>query len=203
MKKLLLVALVLGSACSAAGQTPNGEPQAASECKLKLSQAPVIRGISLGMNANQVLALFPGSEKNETLIRRLSEPRFGLITADVVPSYYGSKEKFEGVRSVTFGFLDGELNFFALMYSGPVWESDDQFAAKVAESLDLPAGKKFWRVSVGGKTLACDGFEVLARMPTENSGPMIEIRNLEKDVNRIVRERDQAVKDKARRAFKP
>jgi hypothetical protein len=199
MKNVLLIALVLGSVSAAAAQTSN---TGAGECKLKLSQAPVVRGIHLGMTVNEVLAVFPGADKNETLLRSLSEPRFGVINADVVPSYYGSKERFVGIRSVNFGFLDGELNLFAVTYNGPDWKNDEQFASKVAETLNLP-GVESWKPSLGGKALACDGFEVSVQMPTENWGNTIKVRNLEKDVNRIVREREEAVKDAARRAFRP
>jgi hypothetical protein len=202
MKKVLLIALVLGSVSAAAAQTSNTAASGASECKMKLSQAPAIRGIHLGMTASEVLALFPGAERNEMFRQRLSQARFGLVTAGVVPSNYESKEKLVGVRSVDFGFLDGELNFFSVTYYGPEWKSDAQFASRVAETLNLP-GVESWRPSLGGKDLACDGFEVSVQMPSENWGPVIKVRNLEKDVKRIVREREEAVKDKARRAFKP
>jgi hypothetical protein len=74
MKKALLIALVLGSVSTATAQTSNIGASGAGECKLKLSQAPAIRGIHLGMTANEVLAVFPGAEKNVELRQRLSEP---------------------------------------------------------------------------------------------------------------------------------
>lgn len=201
MKKVLLIALVLGSVSTAAAQTSN--PGASGECKLKLSQAPAIRGIHLGMTANEVLAVFPGAEKNVALRQRLSEPRFGLITIDLFPSYYESKEKFVGVRSVNFGLLDGVLNFVTITYNGPEWKSEEQFASKVAETLNLPGVGSWKQRTQYGRALACDGFEVKVQITPESGSAMITVRNLEKDVNKIVSEREEAIKDEARRAFRP
>ena len=56
MKQLLLVALIIAAVSSAFAQTPN---TSTGECKLTLAQAPAIRGIRLGMSADQVLAQRP------------------------------------------------------------------------------------------------------------------------------------------------
>jgi hypothetical protein len=201
MKNVLLIAVMLGSVSTAAAQTSNAA--ASGECKLKLSQAPEIRGIRLGMTVNEVLAVFPGADKNESIRQRLSQARFGLSTVNVVPSIYQSKEKFLGVSSVDVGFLDGELNSFAVLYNGPDWKTSDQFASKVADALKLP-GIEFWKESgTYGKALTCEGFLVRLQMTPESGSNVILVRNLEKDANKIVREREEAVKDEARRAFKP
>lgn len=203
MKKVLLIVVVLGLVSTAAAQTSNTGASGAGECKLKLSQAPAIRGIHLGMTVGEVLAVFPAAEKNEALRQRLSQPRFGLITANVLPLSYESKEKFVGVRSVDFSFLDGELNSFAVLYNGPEWKTSNQFVSRVVEALNLP-GVEFWKE--GGtyaKALTCDGFAIRVQMTPESGSNVIFVRNLEKDANKIVREREEAVEDEARRAFKP
>ncbi|MFY9553170.1 MAG: hypothetical protein WAV47_00475 [Blastocatellia bacterium] len=104
MKKALLIALVLGSVSTATAQTSNIASSRANECKLKLAQAPAIRGIHLGMTASQVLSIFPGAEKSETIQEGLSRPRFGFIDADVVPSYYGCKPAVGGKALFCDGF---------------------------------------------------------------------------------------------------
>jgi len=201
MRRVLLIAFMLGLVSAAAAQTSNTAASGAGECKLKLAQAPSIRGVRLGMTANEVFALFPGSEKSEAIRRMVSNQRFGMSYANIVPSIYESKDRFAGVRSVDFGFLDGELNWFALDYNSPEWKSDEQFASKVAESLNLP-GVESWKRRLG-MTLACDGFEVNVQSTPHNGATLIKVTNLEKDANRIFRERQEAVKDEARRAFKP
>src|SRR5688572_16691705 len=172
MKKALLIALVLGSVSTAAGQTGRTGASAAGECKLKLSQTPAIRGIRLGMTIDQALGLFPGSESSEEIRARLAQPNFGLVSTVIYPSNLGLKEKFEGVHSVNLGFLDGELNFFSISYNGPHWGNEDQFATKVAEALSLP-GVESWKPASGGKAIVCDGFDLMVRLPMGNSGNTI------------------------------
>jgi hypothetical protein len=204
MKKVMLIALVLGLVTPVAAQTSNTGSPAAGECKLKLAQAPVIRGIRLGMTAKEVLAVFPGSENDETLRDRMSHAQFGIVTADIVPSYSKLSDKFPGVRSINLGFLDGELNFYSVMYNGPHWDTDEDFASRVSETLGLPGVATWKRPQHGiGKALTCDGFEVAVQRATASSGNSISVRNIEKDADQIGRARQEAVKNEARRAFKP
>src|SRR5262245_54356299 len=89
--------------CTALGQTPN-QPETAPACNLSLSQAPIIRGIRLGMKPDEWLKLFPGSAQDEKIKAILDEspkyPRYGL--KDVVfqqafgqsQSSYLSREEF-------------------------------------------------------------------------------------------------------------
>lgn len=195
MKKVLLIAFMLSLVSTAGAQTSNPGASGASECKLKLAQAPVIRGIRLGMTVNEVLAVFPGAEKDDALRQSLSRGSFGVTGFSVDPSKYGSKDKFVGVRGVSFGFLDGDLNSFSVEYSGPEFRNNEQFISRIVGPLNLP-GIEFWK----GAALVCEGFTVAVRVIPEGT---IYVRNLEKDSNRVVREREEAVKEEARRAFKP
>ena len=202
MKQVLLIAFMLAMVPTVSAQTSTSAA-GASECKLKLAQAPVIRGIRLGMTVNEVLAVFPGAEKDEALRQQLSQTHFGSTTVSVWPFKYASKEKFLGVDYVTVGLLDGELNSFTVTYRGPVWNTSDQFALKVAEALRLPA-LEFWKdAGTAIKFLRCDGFEVRTQMSPESGSNSIFVKNRERDAAQTIRERDEAVKEQARRAFKP
>lgn len=200
MKTVLLIALVLGSVSTAAAQTSN--TPGAGECKLKLSQAPAIRGIHLGMTANEVLAQIPGSEADSDLLARLSRDYFGSRSAVVRPEgYVTSKEKFAGVNSISLGFLDGRLMSFSIRYDGPEWRSIEQFVARVAEVLNLP-GVGSWKPNNNGLAIACDGFEI----SVQTYGPRdaaIAMKDMTVDIAKVVHEREEVPKEKARRAFKP
>ena len=195
MKRLLLLAIVLGSASVVPGQTSKTE---AGECQMTLTQAPAIRGIRLGMTMDQALGVFPGAADDQEIQAELSRRYFGFQRTSLVPGKLGSKERFIGVKSVDLGFMDGPLNFFALNYDGPEWQSDKQFASKVAEALTLP-GVDSWKSRDGGQVLSCQGFEVKVTA----SSPRIEIRNTQVDVNKLVRGRAEEPKEQARKAFKP
>ena len=155
------------------------------------------------MKVNEVLAIFPGAEKDEALRQRFSQPRFGLISANVSPSNYESKERFVGVRNVDFMFLDGELNSFRVSYNGPAWKSSDQFASRIAEAFNLP-GVEVWKEAGGSsKVLMCEGFAISVQMSPESGSNSVFVRNMEKNWAKVVTEREEAARDQARRAFKP
>lgn len=198
MRPVLLIAFLLSLGSMAGAQTSNTGAPGASECKLTLAKAPVIRGLRLGMTVNEVLAVFPGAEKDEALRQSLSRGSFGLTGFSVDPSKYGSKDRFAGVNSVHFGFLDGDLNSFSVMYNGPEFSSNEQFISRIVGPLNLP-GIEFWK----GSGLNCEGFALTVRISPDAGSNTIYVRNLEKDANRVVREREEAVKEEARRAFKP
>lgn len=195
MKKVLLIALVFGLVSAAAGQTSN--TSGAGECKLTLAQAPAIRGIRLGMSVDQVLAQIPGSEADSDFLARLSRDYFGSRSATVMPSsYVTSREKFAGINSINLSFLDGRLVSFGIHYDGPEWRSKEQFVARVAEVLNLP-GVGYWKPS-----LVCDGFEISAQTGSPK-GAAITMKDTKVDIGKVVHEREEVPKEKARRAFKP
>lgn len=202
MKRVLLLAfMLLGMVSIAAAQTSN--TGVAGECKLKVAQAPAIRGIHLGMTVDQLLAVFPGSEKDESVRQQLSQSSFGLARATINPSTFSSKERFLGVNLVSVTFFDGELNSFWVEYNGPEWATSDQFASKVAATLSLPA-LEFWIDSgTQAKVLKCDGFDVRAQMTQGPGTSSISVTNRERDASKAFRERNEAKKNEARRAFKP
>ncbi len=202
MKKVLLIALVLGLVSTAVAQTSNTGGSGTNACKLKLSQAPAIRGIRLGMSVEQVLAQIPGSEADSNLLARLAQDHFGQKYVNVMPGgYVTSKEKFAGTSGLNLTFLDGRLLSFGVHYEGPEWNSREQFAERVAELLSLP-GVGFWKARNQVFALACDGFEI----SVQTSGPKhssILMTDTTVDIGKILREREEVPKEKTRRAFKP
>ena len=202
MKKVLLVALVLGLVSTAVAQTSNTGGSGTNECKLKLSQAPAIRGIRLGMSVEQVLAQIPGSEADSNFLAGLSRDYFGSRSATVMPgSYATSKEKFAGINIITLTFLDGRLQSFFVRYNGPEWRSKEQFVARVAEVFNLP-GVGAWKASNNALAVACDGFEISVQtFGGLDSG--IGMKDTTVDFGKVVQDRVEVPKEKARRAFKP
>jgi hypothetical protein len=195
MKKLLLVTIVLGTTSVVPGQTPS---TAAGDCKLTMAQAPAIRGIRLGMTVDQALAVFPGAQADSDVRANLAREHFGSQGVSIDPAKYESTEKFVGVNSISFGFLDGRLTRFSIQYKGPEWKSDEQFAAKVAEALSLP-GVESWKPIPNGLALSCEGFRIGV-----SAGPYsIFMNDPRVDVAKIVNDRAEVPKEQARRAFKP
>lgn len=197
MKTVLLSAIVLCVASTAAAQTANPSPQVAGDCKLTLSESPALQGIRLGMTVDQALDVFPKNSRGPLV--RTESPRYGFHTVGVDPQNTEDKENSSGVRYINLGFLDGELSFFTIVYYGPEWNNEEQFASQVADTLNLP-GSDFWKTIGGSKVLNCDGFQISVQL---NSGNTIELRNTERDAAKIVAQREKEAKQETRRALKP
>jgi len=134
-------------------------------CSLVMDQAPVVNGLRLGMTPEEVLAVFPGSNVDAGVRSELSRPagEFGVSDFRISPDRYESKEKFAGIRQITFTLLDGRVSSLSIKYNGPEWSHVDKFVAKFTDGTNLPAADA-WEAYVGMdtqmKTLKCKDFEV-------------------------------------------
>jgi hypothetical protein len=158
--------LPANAAISTPSSTPltNSSVHALTACTLKLSEAPTIKRLKLGMTVDEILAVFPGS-KDDAALRSTLSPRGPLGNASflITPSKYGSAADFKEVSSVTFATLDGRLSSFTINYTGPTWPHVDKFVEKLVEEQHLPAGDQ-WEPYAGMenqmKTLTCTDFSV-------------------------------------------
>jgi len=145
------------------GQTANpGGPKAI--CSLFVAQAPDIQGLKLGMTSDEVLADFPGSRDDAEVRSDLSRPpQYGGTRFLIRPDKFGVKEKFAGIKKITFTFLDGRVSAMNAGYDGPEWKNVDEFVAKFSEGKTLPPADA-WEAAIGMdtqlKTLKCSGFEI-------------------------------------------
>ncbi len=133
-------------------------------CTLKLSEAPVINRVKLGMTVDEVLALFPGS-KDDPDVRAAAARRgpVGNGSLPITPSKYGSAADFKQINRVSLSLLDGRVSSMTIQYNGPEWPHIDKFVEKFVEGKDLPAADQ-WEPYVGMetqmKTLTCTGFSI-------------------------------------------
>jgi hypothetical protein len=143
----------------------NSAMQEKSSCSLSVSQAPVIKGLKLGMLRDEVLSLFPGSREDPELSRQLSAPanKFGSSSFTIKPSKHESGEKFADVSQIVFSLLDGRVWKIYWGFNGPAWPHVDKFVEKFVEGTGLPA-LDHWQAYVGMdnqlKTLTCVDFDV-------------------------------------------
>lgn len=198
MKPLILAALV----SSASGQTQSDFP-ATQKCSLTLAQSPAIRGLKLGMGVEEVLRQFPGSSDEPHIRNALSmaDKEFGIARFAVSARPQASESRFAGINGLSFEFMDSRLSSLWVQYAGPEWRSIDEFISRLSEPLNLP-GPNAWEPSNLSiqKTLKCAGFEMRAFVG-ESSLSSLLLRNPAAD--QIVKERQSAEKEKARKAFKP
>lgn len=198
MRTALVLTFIAAAALSTAGQTATP----VIPCTVKI--APVIRGVKLGMTTDDVLMIFPGSRETEmvkdALTRGESHESFGLTSFLVFPSQYPSKERFSGISSMNFLFLDGRLVQYGVAYDGPPWPHAADFINKIASAFKLPPAEN-WTVDQGVyKAVSCDGFRV--RTSVNNSGASVSVLAGE-DPFKIQTERRAASEEKQRQDFRP
>lgn len=134
-------------------------------CTLKLAGAPAIKGVRLGMTADEVLALYPGSKDDpqvQALVRR-PPGQFGTSELLIIPSRYAPKDAPVEITQVNATLLDGRISTLNIGYNGPQFPHVDKFVEKLVAETGLP-GLQEWDAYVGMdsqlKTLKCSDFEV-------------------------------------------
>ncbi|MEO8435763.1 MAG: Ada metal-binding domain-containing protein [Pyrinomonadaceae bacterium] len=129
-------------------------------CTLKLEQLPnagELRGFRLGMTMDQVKARVPPVVFGRT-------DQFGLSKTSINPHFDSRFDatSFEGVRTVSFNFLDGRLIELWVGYdAGFKWQKLDEFVAGFGKALGLPGR---WQAKGRGQLISCDGVEIFASM---------------------------------------
>ena len=165
-------------------------------CTLKLSQAPEIRGLRLGMEIKQVLSFLPQLD-----IKPADE--FGYSHTSFSFSQMTDEElkrlKFDrkGISYIGLDFLDGKLISLLVAYDDTVrWASLDEFVSKLNASFNLPGA---WQSNDSDKGLTCDGFEIRASL-AGNTGSLslFDITS-----ERALMARKAEKREKQKQAFRP
>lgn len=190
-----------------AGQTARPDGAGQAMCTLTTAQAPEIGGLRLGMTAEQVLAVFPGSSEDSEVRAQVSKPPspLGVSSLIIKPEKYASKAKFAGIRELSFTLLDGHVTTFGGVYNGPQWKHVDEFIAKFSEGRTLPAADA-WEAYVGMdtqlKTLKCQGLEV-AIFAGGDGGNLNSVRIEDTVARQTLKDRKAKAREKAKESAKP
>jgi S1-C subfamily serine protease len=183
-----------------------------SECALKLTDAPALRGFKLGMNLREVTARFRRFALQETdscgrLNLDFNESRGALSSLALRP------HELTGISRLRLTFVDERLAYIRVTYARESSVSNPQeFRASLSASLSLP-GK--WRATGGGDNwdhahvVGCNGFKVMAGYLV---GPYVELHDVEALRKVLGRKADEEAKrrreaereqEQRKREFKP
>jgi hypothetical protein len=139
------------------------------KCKLTRAQAPVIRGFRLGMTSDELFAIFPANEREESdraqqLKSAELPPNYGYASFQFNPSNYATKDRFMGVSSLTIGLFDRKVVYISASYSNtPQFDRIGQSMEIITRQFGLPEFKswpgysesfEYWN----NPSLSCDGF---------------------------------------------
>ena len=167
------------------------------------AQAPEIRGIRLGMNAQQLLSLFPEDGNRQRITDAVKESKridkYGVGRFDIRADREIANPRLTGVNYITVELLDERVTSFHISYAGPEWESVDQFVAKLSDALQLPNS---WEpVGEWQKLLRCDGFVVDVYTTRDSAESWVRVQDT--SAHRFVEDRRKTAKEKEREVFKP
>lgn len=203
---LAITLLIIGVPSALARQEKQGAPDR-PVCSLSAAQAPGISALRLGMTAEQVLALFPGSKDDPDVRAGMARPAspFGVTSFIVNPSKSQAKEKYAGVSHITLTLLDGRVTAFTIKYDGPEWPDVDKFVAKVVEGTDFPAADA-WEPYAGMETqlkmLTCREFEVRV-FAGGKGGNLNYVSMIDLEAGRRLKERKAKAREKESQGAKP
>lgn len=159
LKPLLLLAFAVCCARGAAAQEP---------CRLERTVAPDYGGVMLGMTAEELARMFPGSEE----LRRAAGAAAGTSVASLGMLELGvRREHFRDAGELVLSFLGGRLNRIDVRYRRPVpWKDVAEFSAHASKRLAVPADS--WGAPASdperqSRVLDCRGFSVVVRIDRE------------------------------------
>jgi hypothetical protein len=170
-------------------------------CNLAREKAPSIRGVKLGMTADELHTLLPGMREDykDVLVNARKPPEFGaaLLAASVVD---------KDIEGFNFRLFDDHVVQYSVYYRGPNsaprgpnWPNTDDLIARFADAYHLP-GAVNWIADTGARVLRCKGFEV--RIGASN-GARIVVEEPGHPWVAEQKKRREAYEEQLRRDFKP
>src|SRR5215510_7043890 len=170
-----------------------------SKCKLTLAQAPAIRGLRLGMTSDDLFAIFPANEREQSdraqqLKSAELHPHYGYASFQFDPSRYATGDRYTGIGSLNFGLFDKKVVYISATYSNmPILDRMGQVMEIITRQFGLPEFKAWPGYSDSWENwnspyLSCDGFTFQAH----GGGGFISIALTDQAYKKIADERQRA-----------
>jgi hypothetical protein len=176
------------------------------KCNLSLTESPSIRGVHLGMNKDDLLAVFPGSNTDIEIIQALESAKhplsYGVARVDFVPVMKPYGEKHKGINQYSVRLFDGKVVEYSVYYNGPQWNTVNEFIDRCAGVFHLPSSES-WQQSgdPNKKTLSCKGFNI--SISVQPGGRSHSVSLLDTSAEQKIKARKAETLEKERREFKP
>lgn len=166
---MLVLAAALLCCCGAAA------PVAAQEepCRLERAVAPDYGGVMLGMKAEELSQMFPGSEDLQKAVRGAAETSKPFVASLGGLELGVRKAQFGDVNELLLTFIGGTLQRIDVRYRQPVpWKAVTEFSEQASRRLAVPVDSWAEPSADAGKqsrVLDCRGFSVVVRI--DKDGP--------------------------------
>ena len=186
----------------------NGQASIQSPCLMNAAAAPVVRGLRLGMTAEELSTFFPGLSPRNLVASAQREPNYGVGRLFFQSDSLSPLSRFTGIDSISIVLFDDQVTEITVNYAGansypvkgPFWRNVDDFIAKLSEAFGLPLAREWLDVNMYAKTLKCSGFTLDAS--AVNGTGSITLRGTTA-YEETVRQRGLADQERRRREFKP
>lgn len=159
-----------------------GRPQCTVE------NAPVIRGLKLGMSENEAAEVRGGSLE--------FKPDRDTWTRNAIMTFYNPTGDFAGVNFIYLSSYNGSIFEFKVWYKNDIeWKSHREFVDNFAPKLGLPV--EGWDYDVLGAKLTCKDFEVTLDASSNGSVKVTDtraVRQIAEDMRKTEAERKKAIK---------
>jgi hypothetical protein len=188
MKICSLILIVSFCVFSSAAQTPPkiAEKSPQEPCKMKLSESPTLRGLRLDMPKALVQKEYP---------RMTFTPDPVKSSGMALSNQISNPEYQKNLDRITVIFRNDKVFSILLTYNNSIpWESAEEFADKISQSLNLPRAAERKNAVGIYYSVNCGEFGVRTRINNEKQPTLL----LTKDPNELW-ESSQEKKD----AFKP
>jgi len=185
---------------------PAPPPPPKPTCKLTLAQAPVIRGLRLGMTSDELFAIFQASERQEfdraqQLKSAELPPNYGYTSFQFSPYNYATKDRFTGIGNLNFGLFDRKVVSIGANYSNaPQFDRPGQLMEIITRQFGLPEFKDWpnYNEYVSNPSLSCEGFT----FQVDGYSGSFSIRLTDPTFEKIMEDRKQTDRAKKREGFK-
>ena len=164
MLALAAVLICCGGAAAAAQEEP---------CRLERAVAPDYGGVMLGMKAEALARMFPGSEDLQKGAQGAADSSKPFVASLGGLELGVRKEEFGDVNELLLTFLGGTLHRIDVRYRQPVpWREVSEFSAQASRRLAVPGdswGEPSADAGKQSRVLDCRGFSVVVRI--DKDGP--------------------------------
>jgi hypothetical protein len=206
MNRLFLATLLFVIASVPAFSQTNNHPLKPS-ASLNEVRSPAIRGVRLGMTADEFLAVFHDANNIKAYVEKSKGyPSFGYLRVSLQAADESARERLKGTEEFAVNFFDGHIYSILVRYpaypEGVYWNDVDALVEKFAEAFNLP-DLRHWVTDPADskvKLFTGNGFVVRASIM---GGGSIEVRELGVDLQGLIKQRTDAYHEERRKAFKP
>lgn len=165
-----------------------------TKCDLLLKDAPVLRGLRLGMTEEELINFFEVSDKKDLVYSYKRDSAVIDNYIEVSSIVFKKRKDYEDVYKLQLFFFDKKIYriWFSYSTNSVSFDNAQQFAKRISETFDLPFTAWEYRDKINGE-LPCKEFQIGIRSSSN------ELILVDKMAEQMIEDREE----QKRNIFKP